>query len=104
MLPSKGKITEDMIKMLLNWPRAPRPKARVEAGMEDYGFYVLDGPPGIGKEFTAGAFNPVLRDCGRVVLMMLNEGRANGRQIVPTQWVTESTTPGPGSEKKRWLE
>ena len=86
MLPSKGKVIEDIIKMLLNWPRARRPMTRVEAGMDNYGFYVLDGPPGIGKEFTAGAFNPVLRDCGRVGLMMLNGDRANGRQIVPTQY------------------
>src|SRR5690606_2212088 len=35
------------------------------AGMESYAFYVLDGPPGIGKEFTAGGFNAVLRDYGR---------------------------------------
>jgi CubicO group peptidase (beta-lactamase class C family) len=67
------------------------------AGMESYGFYVLDGPPGIGKEFTAGGFNAVLRDYGRIGLMMLNGGKANGRQIVPEPWVRESTTPGPGS-------
>ena len=66
------------------------------AGMENYAFYVLDGPPGVGKEFTAGAFNAVLRDYGRVGLMLLNGGRANGRQILPAAWVKESTTPGPG--------
>lgn len=66
------------------------------AGMESDAFYVLDGPPGIGKEFTAGAFNATLRDYGRVGLMMLNQGRANGRQVVPADWVRESTMPGPG--------
>jgi CubicO group peptidase (beta-lactamase class C family) len=66
------------------------------AGMETYGFYVLDGPPDVGKEFTAGGYNATLRDYGRVGLMMLNGGRANGRQIVPAAWVKESTTPGPG--------
>lgn len=69
------------------------------AGMQRHAFYVLDGPPGIGKEFTAGAFNAVLRDYGRVGLMMLNEGEANGRGILPASWVRESTTPGPGSAR-----
>ena len=66
------------------------------AGMQSYAFYVLDGPPGVGKEFTAGAFNAVLRDYGRVGLLMLNGGNANGREILPESWVRESTTPGPG--------
>ncbi|MEO6378808.1 MAG: serine hydrolase [Caulobacteraceae bacterium] len=69
------------------------------AGMERDAFYVLDGPPDVGKEFTAGAFNATLRDYGRVGLMMMNEGRANGRQIVPAAWVKESSTPGPGSAR-----
>jgi hypothetical protein len=66
------------------------------AGMQTYAFYVLDGPPGVGKEFTAGAFNAVARDYARVGLMMLNGGEANGRDILSEQWVRESTAPGPG--------
>jgi CubicO group peptidase (beta-lactamase class C family) len=66
------------------------------AGMESYGFYILDGPPGIGKEFTAGGFNAVLRDYARVGQMILNKGKANGIQIVPVSWVEESTASGPG--------
>ena len=66
------------------------------AGMQSYAFYALDGPAGIGKEFTAGAFNAVLRDYGRVAQMMLNGGMANGQRILPQAWVEESTTPGPG--------
>jgi CubicO group peptidase (beta-lactamase class C family) len=66
------------------------------AGMESDAFYVLDGPPEVGKEFTAGAFNATLRDYGRVGQMMLDHGRANGRQILPASWVITSTTPGPG--------
>ena len=65
--------------------------------MERYAFYVIDGPPGVGKEFTAGAFNAVARDYARLGQLMLNEGEANGRRILPAQWVEESTTPGPGS-------
>jgi hypothetical protein len=69
------------------------------AGMESHGFYALDGPPGVGKEFTAGAFNAVARDYARLGQMMLNEGEANSRRILPAQWVDESTAPGPGAAR-----
>jgi CubicO group peptidase (beta-lactamase class C family) len=65
------------------------------AGMESYGFYLLDGPPGEGREFTGGGFNAVLRDYGRIGLMMAQRGVANGRQLLPPAWVKESTTPAP---------
>lgn len=62
------------------------------AGMESYGLYVLDGPPGEGREFTGGGFNAVLRDYGRIGLMMAQQGVANGRQLLSSAWVKESTT------------
>jgi CubicO group peptidase (beta-lactamase class C family) len=68
------------------------------AGMESYGFYVIDGPPGVGREFTGGGFNAVLRDYGRLGLMMLNQGRANGRQVLPASYVAESTKPSTNSD------
>jgi len=68
------------------------------AGMESYGFYVIDGPPGVGREFTGGGFNAVLRDYGRIGLLMLNQGRANGRQILPANYVVESTHPSTDSD------
>jgi CubicO group peptidase (beta-lactamase class C family) len=34
-----------------------------------------------------------LRDFGRFGLMMANGGRANGKQIVPPEWVKAPTTP-----------
>jgi hypothetical protein len=61
--------------------------------MENYAFYVLDGPPGEGREFTGGGFNAVLRDYGRIGLMMLQNGNANRRQLLPSDWVAESTRP-----------
>ena len=66
------------------------------AGMQADAFYVLDGPGDAGREFTAGGFNATLRDYGRIGQLMLDRGRANGRQLVPASWVDESTTPGPG--------
>ena len=68
------------------------------AGMQSYGFYVLDGPPGTGREFTGGGFNAVLRDYGRVGLLMLNQGRVNGRRILPASYVAESTRPSTTSD------
>ena len=68
------------------------------AGMESYAFYVLDGPPGIGREFTGGGFNAVLRDYGRIGLMMLQNGTANGRRLLPPEWIRDSTTPAPGPD------
>lgn len=66
------------------------------AGMQHYGFYALDGVPGVGKEFSAGAYSAVLRDYARVAQMMLNGGSANGERILSEAWVKESTTAGPG--------
>ncbi len=63
------------------------------AGMQSYGFWIMDGPPGVGRAINGMGFNAVLRDYARIGLMMLNEGRANGRQLVSSEWVDESTTP-----------
>jgi len=62
------------------------------AGMESYGFWIMDGAPGIGREFNGAGFNAVLRDYGRLGLMMLQDGRAGNRQVVPAAWVQESTS------------
>ncbi len=62
-------------------------------GAEYDGFFIMDGEPGVGREFTGAGFNAVARDYARVGLMMLNEGRINGKQIVSSEWVKESTKP-----------
>ncbi|MEJ2410835.1 MAG: serine hydrolase [Novosphingobium sp.] len=62
-------------------------------GAEADGFFIMDGPPGVGREFNGAGFNATLRDFGRIGLMMLNNGKANGHQIVSPEWVAESTRP-----------
>jgi CubicO group peptidase (beta-lactamase class C family) len=63
------------------------------AGMESYGFWMVDGPPDVGREFNGGGFNAVARDYARLGLMMLRNGKAGDRQVVPAAWVKESTVP-----------
>jgi CubicO group peptidase (beta-lactamase class C family) len=64
------------------------------AGMESYGFWMLDAEGEGGREFAGGGFNAVARDYARLGLMMLRNGRAGDRQVVPQAWVDESTKPG----------
>jgi len=58
----------------------------------------MDGPDSVGREFFGAGFNATLRDYGRFGLMMLNKGMANGKQVVPADWVKESTVPDKGNE------
>lgn len=62
-------------------------------GAESDGFYIMDGPPGTGREFSGAGFNATLRDYARIGQMMLDEGVANGRRIVSADWVRQSTHP-----------
>jgi CubicO group peptidase (beta-lactamase class C family) len=61
------------------------------AGMESYGFWILDGEPEVGREFNGAGFNAVARDYARFGLLMLRNGKAQGKQVVPAAWVKEST-------------
>lgn len=73
-------------------------------GMQASGFWIADGPPGVGRELAGMGFNAQARDYARLGQMMLQGGQAMGRQIVPKAWVAESTAsmlidaPGPGNE------
>lgn len=62
-------------------------------GAEQDGFYIMDGQPGVGREFSGAGFNATLRDFARIGQMMLDNGRANGRQVIPADWVRTSTAP-----------
>jgi CubicO group peptidase (beta-lactamase class C family) len=67
-------------------------------GAEADGYFIMDGPPGEGREFTGAGFNATLRDYGRFGQMMLDGGQANGNAILSKQWVQESTAPARGYE------
>jgi CubicO group peptidase (beta-lactamase class C family) len=68
-------------------------------GAESDGYYIMDGPPGVGREFSGAGFNATLRDFGRFGQMMLDGGIADGRRIVSEDWVRQSTRPsGPKDE------
>ena len=53
----------------------------------------MDGPPGMGREFSGAGFNATLRDFARFGQMMLDGGVADGRRIVSEDWVRQSTRP-----------
>jgi CubicO group peptidase (beta-lactamase class C family) len=63
------------------------------AGMESYGFWILDGEPQVGREFNGAGFNAVARDYARFGLIMLHNGKGQTRQIIPEAWVKDATAP-----------
>ena len=63
-------------------------------GAEADGYYILDGEPGVGREFTGAGFNATLRDYGRIGQVVLDGGIANGRRILSAEWIARSTQPG----------
>lgn len=68
------------------------------AGMENDAYWVMDGPEDVGREFFGAGLNATARDHARFGLMFLNKGQANGKQIVPADWVDEATIPDEGFE------
>lgn len=68
------------------------------AGMESDAYWIMDGPDSVGREFFGAGLNATARDHARFGLMFLNGGMANGKQVVPAEWVRESTVPDEGYE------
>ncbi len=61
------------------------------AGMEASAYWQLDRPLPEGLALGGSGFNATLRDFGRIGQLMLDGGKANGRQIVSKAWVEKST-------------
>ncbi len=70
-------------------------------GAEFEGFWMADGPQGEGRALAGMGFNARLRDFGRLGQMWLNEGQANGRQIVRRDWMIRATKMKPFGEANR---
>lgn len=68
------------------------------AGMERDAYWIMDGPDSVGREFFGAGLAATARDHARFGLMFLNGGMANGRQVVPADWVREATVPDDGYE------
>ncbi|MDR6707420.1 MULTISPECIES: serine hydrolase domain-containing protein [unclassified Novosphingobium] len=62
-------------------------------GTEADGFYIMDGEPGTGREFSGAGFNATLRDWARFGQMMLDEGVINGKRVVSADWVKAAQAP-----------
>jgi len=61
-------------------------------GLDRDPYYVTDGE---GVAFVLGGLNLTTRDYARIGQMVLQNGEWQGRQIVPADWIAESTAPGP---------
>ncbi len=76
-------------------------------GAEADGYYIMDGAPGTGREFSGAGFNATLRDFARFGQMVLDGGVANGHRIVSREWLAEATRPtggpGPGYGYQWWM-
>lgn len=57
-------------------------------GLEADPYYITDGE---GVAFALGGLNLMTRDYARFGLMYAQEGQLNGKQIVPSDWVRQST-------------
>jgi len=62
-------------------------------GMESDATWLTDHPGPGALEAGYCCINARLRDYGRFGLLFLNQGKAGGRQVVPSWWVARATTP-----------
>lgn len=93
----RGATGEDIPELLERHILAP-------LGMEKAPYYLTDGE---GVSFVLGGLNVTTRDYARFGQMMLQGGEWQGRQIVPRDWVLQSTVPqakdGSGYGYQWWI-
>ncbi|MEM1004054.1 MAG: serine hydrolase [Pseudomonadota bacterium] len=64
-------------------------------GLERDGYYITDGA---GVAFVLGGLNFTTRDFARFGQMILQDGRHDGQQLVPADWIKASTWPSAPTE------
>lgn len=67
-------------------------------GAEADAFWLADGPAPVGRELSGMGYNAVLRDFGRLGLLMLDGGRRATRQVLPAGWVQQMAAMRPTGE------
>lgn len=73
------------------------------AGMEFDGYWMAQGPEGRLRPWFGAGFNSSLRDFARLGQLMMDGGKANGRQVVPADWVKLTTSnPDGGNYMYSW--
>ena len=77
-------------------PELLEEKIIIPLGLEKAPNYVTDG---YGVAFVLGGLNMTTRDYARFGQMILNGGQWNGRQIVPQDWIEQSTSPSAPTAK-----
>lgn len=73
-------------------------KIMVPLGLEHEPYYVTDGA---GVAFVLGGLNLTTRDYARFGQMILQDGQWQGRQVVPADWIRESTVASAPTEPGR---
>jgi CubicO group peptidase (beta-lactamase class C family) len=69
-------------------------KLWVPLGAEADATWIIDAT---GQEIAFGYIGAVLRDWGRLGLMLAHDGTWQGREVVPRGWLVESTSIAPGA-------
>lgn len=71
-------------------------------GMESDATWISHGPHG--GELGGCCLSPVLRDWGRLALLVMNDGVLHdGTRLVPEDWIAESVEPSAGSDNYGYL-
>ncbi len=85
-----------MLRRLYDKPLANLLSERIwqPLGMEGDAYWNIDKESEDGMEIAFCCINARLRDYAKLGRLYLNQGRWNGKQIVPKGWVMEATTPG----------